>query len=108
MNRAGMPKVFRMIRGIWAMAASRTGMNEIPPESIVVEGRPYTVAGVMPAGFTLPYDSFIRLTEPVDLYLPLVLDAASAQIRRFHSLRLIGRLTAGAALYLTATAGRVG
>src|SRR4029453_6106529 len=63
-----------------------------------VEGRPYAVAGVMPAGFTLPYDSFIRLTEPVDLYLPLRLDDPDAQIRRFHSLRLIGRLKAGTAL----------
>jgi putative ABC transport system permease protein len=74
------------------------GAAGVVGRSIVVEGRPYTVAGVMPAGFTLPYDSFIRLTEPVDLYLPLVLDAAEAQIRRFHSLRLIGRLKAGAAL----------
>ena len=66
--------------------------------SIVVDGRPHTVAGVMPPGFTLPYDSFIRLTEPVDLYLPLALDEADAQIRRFHSLRLIGRLKGGALL----------
>jgi putative ABC transport system permease protein len=74
------------------------GAADVIGRSIVVEGRPYTVAGVMPAGFTLPYDSFIRLTEPVDLYLPLALDEADAQIRRFHSLRLIGRLNAGAAL----------
>ncbi|MGB2712724.1 MAG: ABC transporter permease [Vicinamibacterales bacterium] len=74
------------------------GAADVVGRSIVVEGRSYTVAGVMPAGFMLPYDSFIRLTEPVDLYLPLVLDDADAQIRRFHSLRLIGRLKAGAAL----------
>ena len=74
------------------------GAADVVGRSIVVEGRPYTVAGVMPAGFTLPYDSFIRLTEPVDLYLPLALDDAQAQIRRFHSLRLIGRLKAGVAL----------
>ena len=74
------------------------GAADVVGRSIVVEGRPYTVAGVMPAGFALPYDSFIRLTEPVDLYLPLTLDDADAQIRRFHSLRLIGRLKAGAAL----------
>jgi putative ABC transport system permease protein len=74
------------------------GAADVVGRSIVVEGRPYTVAGVMPAGFTLPYDSFIRLTEPVDLYLPLALDDAEAQIRRFHSLRLIGRLKAGTAL----------
>lgn len=74
------------------------GAADVVGRSIVVEGRPYTVAGVMPAGFTLPYDGFIRLTEPVDLYLPLALDDAEAQIRRFHSLRLIGRLKAGGAL----------
>jgi putative ABC transport system permease protein len=74
------------------------GATDVVGRSLVVEGRPYTVAGVMPAGFTLPYDSFIRLTEPVDLYLPLALDDADAQIRRFHSLRLIGRLKPGAAL----------
>ncbi|MGE5814420.1 MAG: hypothetical protein ACM36C_08035 [Acidobacteriota bacterium] len=49
-------------------------------------------------GFTLPYDSFIRLTEPVDPYLPLALDDPDAQIRRFHSLRLIGRLRSGVSL----------
>ena len=74
------------------------GATDVVGRSIVVDGRPFTVAGVMPAGFTLPYDSFIRLTEPVDLYLPLALDDADAQIRRFHSLRLIGRLKAGTAL----------
>ena len=74
------------------------GAADVVGRSIVVEGRPYTVAGVMPAGFTLPYDNFIRLTEPVDLFLPLALDDAEAQIRRFHSLRLIGRLKAGGGL----------
>jgi putative ABC transport system permease protein len=74
------------------------GRSDVIGRSIVVEGRSYTVTGVMPAGFTLPYDSFIRLTEPVDLYLPLALDDPNAQIRRFHSLRLIGRLRSGVAL----------
>jgi putative ABC transport system permease protein len=74
------------------------GAADVVGKAIVVEGRPYTVTGVMPAGFTLPYDSFIRLTEPVDLYLPLALDEADAQIRRFHSLRLIGRLKTGLAV----------
>jgi putative ABC transport system permease protein len=61
-------------------------------QSIVVDGRACTVVGVMPPGFTLPYDSFIRLTDPIDLYLPMALDSSDAQMRRFHSLRLIGRL----------------
>ncbi len=74
------------------------GAADVVGRSIVVDARPYTVAGITPPGFTLPYDSFIRLTEPVDLYLPLPLDDADAQIRRFHSLRLIGRLKAGTTL----------
>jgi putative ABC transport system permease protein len=74
------------------------GAADVIGRSIVVDGRPYTVAGVMPPGFTLPYDSFIRLTEPVDLYLPLAFDAADSQIRRFHSLRPIGRLKTGTPL----------
>ena len=74
------------------------GAADAVGRAIIVEGRPYTIAGVMPAGFTLPYDSFIRLTEPVDLYLPIPLDDPDAQIRRFHSLRLIGRLKTGTTL----------
>lgn len=74
------------------------GTPDVIGRAIVVEGRSHTVTGVMPQGFTLPYDSFVRLTEPVDLYLPLALDDPNAQIRRFHSLRLIGRLKSGVAL----------
>ena len=66
--------------------------------SIVIDGRPYTIVGVMPAAFTLPYDSFIRLTEPVDLYLPIAFDDPEARVRRFHFLRVIGRLNTGASL----------
>jgi len=66
--------------------------------AIVVDGRGYTVVGVMPAGFVLPYDSFIRLTDPVDLFLPIGFDDPEAQIRRFHMLRVIGRLPAAATI----------
>ncbi len=65
---------------------------------LVVDGRARTIVGVMPAGFTLPYDSFIRLTDPVDLYMPLALDGPEMQVRRFHFLRLIGRLKPGESL----------
>jgi putative ABC transport system permease protein len=68
------------------------GSPDVVGQSMTVDDRSCTIVGVMPAGFTLPYDSFIRLTEPVDLFLPMTLDDADAQIRRFHSLRLIGRL----------------
>jgi putative ABC transport system permease protein len=63
-----------------------------------VDGRTFTIVGVIPAGFTLPYDSFVRLTDPVDLYMPLALDDPEAHVRRFHYLRLIGRLKSGESL----------
>jgi putative ABC transport system permease protein len=74
------------------------GAADAVGRSIVIDGRPYTVVGVMPADFTLPYDSFIRLTEPVDLYLPIAFDDPEAQVRRFHFLRVIGRLKTGVSL----------
>jgi len=70
------------------------GADDVIGQAIVVDNRVYTIVGVMPAGFTLPYDNFVRLTEPVDLFLPLALNDPDAQIRRFHWLRLIGRLKA--------------
>ena len=74
------------------------GVPDVLGRPIVVDDRSYTIVGVMPAGFTLPYDSFIRLTEPVDLFLPMTLDDADAQVRRFHWLRLIGRLKLGVSI----------
>jgi putative ABC transport system permease protein len=71
---------------------------DVVGRSIIIDGRAHTIVGVMPRGFTLPYDSFIRLTDPVDLYLPIALDDADAQVRRFHSLRLIGRRRADTSL----------
>jgi putative ABC transport system permease protein len=82
----------RLWRERFGQAAAALG------QALVVDGRPRTIVGVMPAGFTLPYDSFIRLTEPVDLYVPLSLNEPDMQVRRFHSLRLIGRLAEGRSL----------
>jgi putative ABC transport system permease protein len=63
-----------------------------------VEDRVRTVVGVMPDGFALPFDPFIRLTDPVDLYAPIVFDDSDNQVRRFHFLRLIGRLGSGVSM----------
>ena len=63
-----------------------------------VEDRVRTVVGVMPDGFALPFDPFIRLTDPVDLYAPIAFDDSENQVRRFHFLRLIGRLGSGVSM----------
>jgi putative ABC transport system permease protein len=60
--------------------------------AVVVDGQARSIVGIVPSAFRLPYDAFIRLREPVDLFVPLPLDAPDARVRRFHWLRLVGRL----------------
>jgi putative ABC transport system permease protein len=67
-------------------------------QALSIDGAPRVVVGVVDRSFVLPYDSFIRLNGPVDLYVPLPLDSSEAGIRRFHWLRLIGRLKPGATI----------
>ena len=66
--------------------------------TIRVEDNVRTIVGIMPAGFALPFDAFIRLTDPVDLYAPLTFNDSEFQVRRFHFLRLIGRLKPGVSI----------
>ena len=63
-----------------------------------VDDRVRTIVGVTPAAFALPFDPFIRLTDPVDLYVPTAFDDPEMQVRRFHFLRLIGRLGPGVSM----------
>jgi putative ABC transport system permease protein len=60
--------------------------------AVVIDGQARSIVGIVPPAFRLPYDSFIRLREPVDLFIPIALDDPDARIRRLHSLRLVGRL----------------
>jgi putative ABC transport system permease protein len=71
------------------------GSPDVLGQAMRIDQTSRTIVGVMPAGFSLPFDSFIRLTDPVDLYLPVAFDRAENQVRRFHFLRLIGRLEPG-------------
>ena len=66
--------------------------------AVVADGRARSIVGIVPSAFRLPYDAFIRLREPVDLFVPLPLDAPETRVRRFHSLRLVGRLKSSVTL----------
>ena len=91
-ERSGSPSVIISHR-LWQERFG--GRRDVLGASIVVEDKACAVVGVLPAGFVLPYDSFVRLTEPVDLYQPVAFDHPEAQVRRFHWLRVIGRLKPG-------------
>jgi putative ABC transport system permease protein len=60
--------------------------------SIILNGRDYLVAGVMPASFA--YDN-----RPIDVWAPLAMDLAQQrEVRRPHFLRVVARLKPGATL----------
>ena len=62
------------------------GAPDVLGQSLRVDERVRTIVGVSPPRFALPFDPFIRLTDPVDLYVPIAFDDAEAQVRRFHFL----------------------
>ena len=70
------------------------GDTKVTDKQIVLDGKPYVVAGVMPAEFQFPLDS-----QPVDLWTTIAVEGAESQAERgSHFLRVIGRLSGGATL----------
>ncbi len=69
------------------------GDPKVTDKQIVLDEKPYVVAGVMPAEFQFPLDS-----QPIDLWTTIAVEGDSLKERGSHSLRIIGRLSSGAAL----------
>ena len=61
----------------------------------MLDGKPYTMAGVMPPEFQFPLD-----TQPMDLWMSMgaAVDQESQTERGSHFLKVIGRLRNGATL----------
>lgn len=66
---------------------------------ITLDGKNYTIVGVMPEGFQFPGGSGTVLRtftpEAAEVWVPLALDADTLQQRSSHSLNVIGRLKPG-------------
>lgn len=74
--------------GLWQR---RFGADpRILERTIRLDGAPYVVQGVMPAGFGFP--------DGAELWCPLALDAAQWADQRAHYLRVVGRLAPGVSL----------
>lgn len=67
------------------------GDPRVTDQKIVLDGKPYAVAGVMPPDFQFPLDS-----QPMDLWATIAVDGDGLGERGSHFLRVIARLRSGA------------
>jgi len=82
------PTVVVLSHGFWERRYG--GDPAVLGRAINIGGRPYTVIGIMPAGF--------RYAVDVDVWLPLQRGGSWAQARQFHNFVLVGRLAPGVTL----------
>ena len=81
-DRPGVSPVAILDYGFWQQTLG--GDRSIVGESLLLNGVPYEVVGVMPAGF--------RMTGTrVDLWIPLAIDTENLTVRTGHGLSVIGR-----------------
>jgi predicted permease len=73
------------------------GNPSVIGRSLTLNGQPYIVTGVLPAGFDLPREVMPTLggAEHAEIVLPLPLSADAARIRNAEDYNLIGKLKPG-------------
>ncbi|MCW5963390.1 MAG: ABC transporter permease [Bryobacterales bacterium] len=78
------------------------GRRDVLGSTIRLNDKPYTVVGVMPAGFAFPrgneYPHSERIPELTELWRPLVVSAAERQNFGNHNSGFVGRLRPGTTL----------
>ena len=85
------PRVVVLGYGLWNRRYSRDA--SIIGRSVLINGDPFEVIGIMPPGFLLPTD--FRNPEPTQLWVPLQMNPASTD-HGSHGLFAAGRLAPGA------------
>ncbi len=73
--------------GMWK---ERFGGQPVLGKSLTLDGEPYTLIGIMPAGFHFPQNA--------DLWVPIAFDPRERSARGAHYIQAIGRVRAGATL----------
>jgi putative ABC transport system permease protein len=89
----GGPDVVVLGHGLWQRRFG--GSPDVIGQSMLLNGRPHTVIGVMPPAFRLPLD--YRAEQPTEAWVPLVTDPANLGQWGNRSYTGIGRLKPGAA-----------
>ena len=80
------PNVIVLGHGMWKSVFG--GREEVIGSSVSLDGEPFVVIGVMPAGFRFPPFWAVE----ADMWVPLVFDAETGAPRRAAFLRVFGRL----------------
>ena len=91
----GRPATAVLTYGMWVR---RYGSDpQMIGKGIKINGLPYEVAGILPQGFSLPREVLPTLygTEQADIFLPLPLAPAAAQVRTNEDYNVIGKLKPG-------------
>jgi putative ABC transport system permease protein len=91
-DRAGGARAIVLSQHAWQTRFSSD--PKIIGRTVVLDGNPYTVVGVMPAGFDFPA---VVLDQAVEYWVPLQFDEARAD-RGGHFLAVVGRLRDGVQL----------
>jgi predicted permease len=87
-QRARDPRVVVLSHGLWQRRFG--GDPSIVGRALRLDTRSVTVAGVLPPDF--------RPLQEAEAYVPMPLDLPEMQVRRFHFLRVVGRLRPGVSL----------
>jgi predicted permease len=88
----GRPATALLTFGIWAR---RFGHDpRLIGKSIILNGQPYEVVGILPQRFSLPREVLPLLdgTEQADIFLPLPLAPAASQVRTQEDYNIVGKL----------------
>jgi predicted permease len=88
-DRPGRDRVAVLGPALWQQRFG--GDRDVIGRSVIVDGKPRTVVGVMPAGFRFP-------SPTIDFWVPVSLDASPANVGRYWGtshLNVIGRLRRG-------------
>lgn len=82
------PAVALISHGLWQRRFG--GDRNILGRSVILDGKPTTIVGVMPPDFFF--------AAPADVWTPLALGPAAWQVRTRHYLRVVGKLRPGVSL----------
>jgi predicted permease len=94
----GAPATAVLTDGMWARRYGRD--PKAIGKSIMINGQPYEVVGILPQSFALPREVLPLLdgTEQTEIFLPLPLAPSAAQIRTNEDYNIVGKLKPGVSL----------